>query len=388
MTRAHRRTSPAGEAIRQGAPLRAPTVRALAAFANHTDCSLAVLGFGAGVDYDALLRGTPHEAPYGQSSFALARGTSFERRLKEHNYAPMLGLLREKLGFELGAVSVANLRDGYPRNYTGLVARAVETRRRLDEILRGDPVAPNLVDGAVLRADIGGARAYFEADALATRYLARIHVGEIKSFPIVDGRADPEKAGVAFDQAAVYIYLTRHAVVELGGDPERVSSEALLIAPRNVGLTPTLERQDVSRRIARIGQLLAQVPDPFELAASLPAGLGFGSVAQGTSESRVAALGHLADQVGTTFKPECLQSCGLWRYCRERAYTQGLPAALGPDVVRLLPGVRSLGRAVELAAGAPPGHAERSVAPLLVRTQRLCERHQPPEARAAGGAGA
>ena len=40
---------------------------------------------------------------------------------------------------------------------------------------------------------IGGRTAYFEADSVAAFDGGRIHVGEIKSFPKVDGRVDPDK---------------------------------------------------------------------------------------------------------------------------------------------------------------------------------------------------
>ena len=46
---------------------------------------------------------------------------------------------------------------------------------------------------------------YLETNALALRFGGPIRVGEIKSFPVVDGRVDPDKLGVAADQSAVYV---------------------------------------------------------------------------------------------------------------------------------------------------------------------------------------
>src|SRR5262245_33944429 len=82
------------EEIRGGAPRRSPTVRVLAAHAQHTDCHLAALGFAAGVDFDRLLEGTRFKAPFGQSPFALFRGLAFEKRLRDNDYAALRELLR------------------------------------------------------------------------------------------------------------------------------------------------------------------------------------------------------------------------------------------------------------------------------------------------------
>src|SRR5437764_1328614 len=80
---------------------------------------------------------------------------------------------------------VVNLRDGYPAGADRMPARARDTADLLRRILAGDPAAPHLVDGAVLRAAVGGLPAYFEADALAARAGAELRVAEVKSFPRV-----------------------------------------------------------------------------------------------------------------------------------------------------------------------------------------------------------
>src|SRR5205085_11231243 len=60
------------------------------------------------------------------------------------------------------------------------------SRHLIRTMLENDPHAPNLIDGAVFTASIGGVTAYFEADAVAARSSGPIHVGEVKSFPVVD----------------------------------------------------------------------------------------------------------------------------------------------------------------------------------------------------------
>ena len=362
--------------MRGSAPKRAPNVRVLAGFSAHADCALAALGFAARVDFDHLLTGTSYEAPFGMSPFAFARGQSFERSLAEGGYGPLLALLRERMGFNVADARVVNLRSAYPKNRDGMRMRAHETRTMLRDIVRRDPSAPNLIDGAVLDTEIGGIAAHFEADSLAARFGGEIHTGEVKSFPVVDGRTEPDKLGSALDQAAIYTLLTARTVETVGGDPAIVSPKALLITPRNVGLRPTLSVMDVSQRIERTELLLSRAPDIRELARELPPGTSFGPVADAGSEPerRIETLQGLADQVGTRFISSCVADCGLYRFCRARASACDSPSLVGEKGARLFPGVASLARAAELATGAPATATERPVAEQLALAARLYSR--------------
>jgi hypothetical protein len=359
--------------IRGGARRRSPSVRALAAFATHADCNLATLGFAARVDFDRLLEHTKYETPFGQSPFAFQRGLAFERLIQDHGYAATLDLLRTKMAFAVADARIINLRDAYPKNAEGMRLRANETRLLVRQLISGDPNAPNLIDGAVLQTTIGGIPARFEADALAARFGGPIHAGEVKSFPVVDGRADQDKLAAAFDQVAIYILLAKQLVDEVGGDADLVSTTALLITPMNVGLKPTLSTQDVNKRIGRVQRLLAAVPDVGGIAASVPQDVTFGTVAdlKASEQQRVDALHDLAERIGTTYSPSCLSTCGNAVFCRERSFRAGEPCITGPEAVRLLPGVRTLQRAAELVDGAPPSRDEAAVAPHLARAGRL-----------------
>jgi len=269
---------------------------------------------------------------------------------------------------------VVNLREGYPKDGTAMPPRAEETLKLLGQIIRGGPTAPHLIDGAVLSATIGGRPAYFEADALAAWAAAMIHAAEVKSFPKVDERVDPDKLGAALDQVAIYILLTREAVLRLGADPERlVSDRALLVTPKNVGMMPTLSEQRVTRRIERNRKLLASIPDSADVVASVPRALSFGPVADTEADERVRldVLNDLADRVGTCYEPSCLASCGNAKFCRERAFRTGTPNIAGTGAVHLLPEIRTLDRAEELTQGATPSAAEAPAAALLERAGRL-----------------
>jgi hypothetical protein len=362
------------EEIRGGAPRRSPTVHTLAGYAQHTDCKLAALGFAAGVNFDRLLIGTRFQVPFGQSPFAIGRGVAFEKRLRDNQYAAALDLLRGVLKFPPTGAQVVNLRDGYPSDSDRMALRARDALALLERIIQGDPAAPHLIDGAVLAASVGGLVAYFEADALAARAAHEIRVAEVKSFPKVDDRVAPDKLGAALDQVAIYILLVREAIQRLGGDPERlVSDRALLITPKNVGMTPTLSEQRVAARIVRIRKLLDNMPRAEDVGAMAPAGLSFGPVAdtKADEQRRLHALHVLADRVGTAYGPSCLASCGNAKFCRERAFQAGTPCMLGTSTIRLLPGVGTLDRAEALTRGVAASDEEAPAAVLLERAGRL-----------------
>jgi len=360
--------------IRGKAARHSPTVRALAGYAQHTQCNLATLGFAAGVNFDRILVKTRFQAPFGQSPFAIARGFAFENRLRADNYAATRELLRTLSGFPERDARIVNLRQGYPKNSTSLPRRAGDTLDLLKQIVAGVATAPHLIDGAVLTTVIGGRRAYFEADALAACANATIHAAEVKSFPKVDERVDPDKLAAALDQVAIYILLTRDAISQLGGDPERIVSDlALLVTPKNVGMTPVLSTQRVTQRIERNRKLIQSIPDPEDVVAAVPRGMSFGPVADADAGERVrlAVLSDLADRVGTCYEPSCLAACGNAKFCRERAFHAGTPTVAGTTAARLLPAIATLGRAEQLSRGAAPKAAEAPAAELLERAGRL-----------------
>jgi hypothetical protein len=374
------------DAIRGNAARRSPSVRVLAAYAQHTDCHLATLGFAAGVDFDRLLDGTRFRAPFGQSPFAISRGLAFEKMLRADGYARTLDLVRSPLGLPVTGARVVNLRQGFPPGPGRMPARAQATSDLVRRILAGDPAAPHLIDGAVLVGSVGGLTAYFEADALAARTAAgELRVAEVKSFPKIDDRVDPGQLGSALDQVAVYVMLARDLVSQLGSDPERVVSDlAMLITPRNVGLSPTLSQQRVAARVTRIGRVLAALPKAADVAAAAPPSLSFGPVADTAALEcrRLDAFHALADRVGTAYTPGCLSTCGNARLCRSRAVGAGSPCVSGMATVRLLPEIVTLGRAATLTRGATPTAAEGPTAELLARAGRLID-----EASEAGAAG-
>lgn len=359
--------------VRGSAPEKRPTVRVLSAATAHSDCRFAMLALATRTDLDRLCDRTYFEANFGQDPQAFQRGEMFERRVKEPAYGALIQLLRDKAGFALTNVRIEDLRSRAPRNTEGLKQRAAETRRLLRQIARNAKDAPNIIDGAVLTCTVAGQTAYYEADSLAAATGGRLHVAEIKSFPMTDGRCDADKLGAACDQAAWYVLLCRRVVVEERLAPEVVSDEGFIILPEGVGLSPTLLYQNLAARVRRAEKLLASSPDPEAILSTLADGVQFPGL-DIDPEKRLDTLEHLLDTIGTNYRPDCLQDCGMARLCRSRAYGLGLTTLCGSSVMRQLPGVLTLLRAAELAGGAKAGSIETHVAAALARAGTVYER--------------
>lgn len=333
------------------------SVRGLSKWADNTRCGTAAAAFAGRVDLDRLMSGTGFEVEYGQSPFMIMRGKLVESKVRENGYAELIPILRETLGFEVAEVAALNLKQGYPPNTKGFEQRAIATRHALSAILRGASDAPNILEGAVLEAELGPYTARFEADAIGARFGPVLHGLEVKSWPLVDGRADdPGKASEAVRQLGFYLLLLRRTVEDLRADPEAVSPTGLLVTPKNVGLTLVGSVRQLEREIKVAETTLDRLPDSSDyVGIGSHEGFGPASPKGGLGpDDRLQHLEALTDRFGTHYQASCLSSCGMAKFCREKLHDAGDPAVCGAATVRFLPGVRSLDRAADLAAGAPP----------------------------------
>ena len=366
--------------VRGRAPAMRPNVRRLAAFASVHTCPTAAVAFAARIDTNRVLAGTSAEMPYGQSPFAIGRGVAFEALLRRHGHAELRRVLTDGLGVDFSLAAIENLREGYQPNRTGLTLRARVTRDRMAEIIAAPP-EPIVLDGAVLRADIGGLAAFFEADEMAIGVGGEIIVGENKSWPVVDGRPTDEDAlGAALDQAATYVLLGRRTLDHAGVDPGRISDNVVLVTPRNTGLAPLIHRQDAGSRVRRVERLLGAVPDVNDIAASVPSSATFDQVADITlpEEARLDAFSEVTETLGRVYEPAgCLTSCGFAWACRRCVFAAGDPSIAGGPVARTLPGIASLERVAQLGRGAPPSLAEAPAAGPVARAGRLYDEAMP-----------
>ncbi|GAA1130221.1 hypothetical protein [Streptomyces javensis] len=190
--------------------------RALAALAANPGCRRRALLDGAGVDKGALAQALGAPANFGQSQFAHQRGNSFEARVKADGGADLVRLLHERLrdGSEPpgpGAVATPDLTAPGPQGRTARTALA------LREATAAGRWA--LLDHPMVSLDVAGSPAFLEPDAVVVHPDGSWTVIEIKSFPMVDGSADPAKVGAAARQSAVYT-LALERVASMVGEPE------------------------------------------------------------------------------------------------------------------------------------------------------------------------
>ncbi|MFG3258174.1 hypothetical protein [Streptomyces sp. NPDC048172] len=316
-------------------PPRPLDARALAALAANPGCRRRALLDGAGVDKGALAEALGSPAPFGQSQFAFVRGNAFEARVKAEGGSELLGLLCARTGEappEADAVALPDLAADGP------AGRAERTRLALDEATGPGSGSWTLMDHPMLSLEVAGSTAYLEPDALAVHPDGRVTVIEIKSFPILDGSADPAKVGAAARQAAVYGLALR--------ERERaVRDHALLVCPRDFSNHPAADLIDFRQQMATTRRQLARLTRVEEIAAALPEGTSF------APDLPAEALRSAVESVPAAYAPECLATCELAFHCRERARERGAVEALGRAVRGELGGLATVGEVLAACSG-------------------------------------
>ncbi|WP_413809303.1 hypothetical protein [Streptomyces sp. OE57] len=352
--------------------------RALAALAANPGCRRRALLDGAGVDKGALAQALGAPSNFGQSQFAHQRGNSFEARVKADGGADLVRLLHERLrdGSEPpgpGAVATPDLTAPGPQGRTARTALA------LREATAAGGWA--LLDHPMVSLDVAGSPAFLEPDAVVVHPDGSWTVIEIKSFPMVDGSADPAKVGAAARQSAVYT-LALERVASMIGEPEegggaaeaaeaanradraparaRVRHQVLLVCPKDFSNLPTAELVDVRKQLAVTRRQLDRLTRIEEIAAALPEGTTFdlrltedGRIPTRPVEELTAAV----DAVDAAYAPECLSTCELAAHCRTRSRAAGQVEALGRGVRGELGGLTTVDAVLTAAMNGPAGEA-------------------------------
>ncbi|MFE6780167.1 hypothetical protein [Streptomyces sp. NPDC057702] len=399
---------PPRTALRQRlAELRGPRVaprpldaRALAALAANPGCRRRALLDGAGVDKTALAMALGAPAAYGQSQFAHQRGHVFEARVTADGGERLVALLRERLG-EPGPAPAPGEIDAPELAADGPAGRAARTRIALARATAAGRWA--VLQHPMVSVEVAGSPAYLEPDALVVHPDGSWTVAEIKSFPMLDGAADPTKVGAAARQAAVYVLALRELAESLaaadapgttsaagpgtagpgaeaadgrpgGGDTGlsgpvdatvdttgRVRQRALLVCPKDFSNLPTAELIDVRKQLSVTSRQLARLTRIEEIAAALPADATFDLrlAEDGTTPTRaLTELTATVDAVPAAYVPDCLASCELAFHCRGRARAAGAVEALGRGVRGELGGLTTVEAVLAAARGdGPPGEA-------------------------------
>jgi hypothetical protein len=358
-------------ALRGRAKRRAYNARSLAALENNPRCTLRALLDASGSDKPAIAAHAGYPSPFGQSSFAIARGNVFEAMVKDNGCAELLRVLRETLELTLPEVGYQDLNDvggdGRPE------VRHARTAQLLVQAAQGTGDG-TLYDHPMLRLQVGGHDVFLEPDLVAFRIGDRFHVVEIKSFPIIDGQADPAQVRAATTQACAYVIAVRAMLEQAGIGPQAVSDTIVLVAPKDFTNRPTAAFVDARKQVAALTRQLARIERIGDLVDLLPEGLTFDldpdeeNRPQRPAEELAEALG----QVPATYRPDCLNHCEMVFYCRSRARAEASLDILGPVVREQFGGVDTATMVLGLARGQlTASDDQQEMAASLRHTARL-----------------
>ncbi|GAA3068895.1 hypothetical protein GCM10010448_60140 [Streptomyces glomeratus] len=237
--------------LRGAVPPKALDARALAALAANPGCRRRALLDGAGVDKAVLAGALGAPSAFGQSQFAFMRGNAFEARVKADGGAELLRLVHEKLDPAAAAPDGALVPD---LAAVGPEGRTARTALALREATEAGTWA--LLDHPMLALDVAGSPAFLEPDAVVVHPDGSWTVVEIKSFPLLDGSADPAKVGAAARQAAVYVLALEEVAARLGAEPQGRDGVEGVSARRPGGsstVVPSTPAEALRRRSAEGG---------------------------------------------------------------------------------------------------------------------------------------
>ncbi|MFF4830676.1 hypothetical protein [Streptomyces sp. NPDC001315] len=367
-----------GRALRQRlAELRGPDVpakaldaRALAALAANPGCKRRAILDGAGVNKAALAGALGSPSVFGQSQFAFTRGNAFEARVKADGGAELLRLVHERLDRAAEPPERAHTPDLTASGPEGRTARTALALREATEA----PGAWTLLDHPMLALDVAGSPAFLEPDAVVVHPDGSWTVVEIKSFPMLDGSADPAKVGAAARQAAVYVLALEAVAARLDPAP-RVRHRVLLVCPKDFSNLPTASAVDVRKQRAVTSRQLARLTRIQDIADALPEGTCF------SPELPAAELSAAVESIPAAYAPECLAACELAFHCRDRSRAEGAVTSLGRSVRADLGGLATVDEVLAAARGEAGDPADPAVATLrraaLLRAEALGQEASP-----------
>ncbi|MFF6999351.1 hypothetical protein ACFY93_31040 [Streptomyces sp. NPDC008313] len=397
-----------------GVPPKALDARALAALAANPGCDRRAILDGAGVDKAALASALGSPSAFGQSQFALTRGNAFERRVKADGGAELLRLVHEKLDPGAEPPSGARVPD---LTAVGPEGRAARTSLALREATGAGTWT--LLDHPLLVLDVAGSPVFLEPDAVVVHPDGTWTVVEIKSFPMLDGSADPAKVGAAARQSAVYVLALERVASRLSApgptdpqatDPQATNPQAadpqaadpqatvpaptasaptapgttppgaaapaapaptrvvrhrvLLVCPKDFSNLATASAVDVRKQRAVTRRQLDRLTRVQDIADLLPDGTCFSP--ELPSEELTAAV----ESVPATYAPECLAACELAFHCRGRSRAEGAVTSLGRSLRAELGGLTTVEEVLAAARGEAGDPDDPAVAALR-RAARL-----------------
>lgn len=314
-----------------------------------------------------------------QSPFAIARGHQFEAKVTENGMAEVLALARQHLNLEIPEarqrdLSPAQVRSQFPGIQPNQLNefRARLTQRYVEQMLSDPECAFNLLRHAMTRLDFGGEMAFLEQDVLAFTVKGRIHVVEIKSYPKIDGRADPTKASSTVRQSAVYVLSLQELATSIGASPNVVDTKVMIVLPENLSFRASANVVDTNMQVRRLRRQLDEVPQAGAILAGLPPETALPPLPNLKNEDEVASARDAAREALALLPPrfgEGCVSCPLFRFCRQEAENQQSVARLGNAVAGACGNISTVTAALEFATGnrTPSNAGESAAAELLAR---------------------
>ncbi|MDT0462508.1 hypothetical protein [Streptomyces gibsoniae] len=347
-------------------PPKALDARALAALAANPGCRRRALLDGAGVDKAALAGALGAPSGFGQSQFAFMRGNAFEARVKADGGAELLRLVHEKLDPAAAAPDGALVPDLTAVGPEGRTARTALALREAVEARTW-----TLLDHPMLVLDVAGSPAFLEPDAVVVHPDGSWTVVEIKSFPLLDGSADPAKVGAAARQAAVYVLALEEVAARLGGEPDApppaVRHKILLVCPKDFSNLPAASPVDIRKQRAVTRRQLARLTRIEEIADALPEGL---CLAPDLPQEELTAA---VESVPAAYAPECLAACEMAFHCRARAREEGAVTSYGRSLRADLGGLATVDDVLAAAHGSAGDPDDPAVAALRRAAQLRAE---------------
>ncbi|MFD7241937.1 hypothetical protein [Streptomyces massasporeus] len=343
--------------LRGDVPAKALDARALAALAANPGCARRAILDGAGVNKAVLASALGAPSAFGQSQFALTRGNAFEAKVKADGGAELLRLVHDKLDRSAEPPADARVPDLTAAGPRGRTAR---TELELREAA-AHPGAWTLLDHPMLALDVAGSPAFLEPDAVVVHPDGSWTVVEIKSFPLLDGSADPAKVGAAARQAAVYVLALEEVAARLGAEgapAPRVRHRVLLVCPRDFSNLPAASAVDIRKQRAVTARQLARLTRIEDIAHALPEGTCF------SPELPAEELTAAVESVPATYAPECLSACELAFHCRARSRQEGAVTSLGRPVRAELGGLTTVEEVLAAARGEAGDPDDPAVAAL------------------------
>ncbi|MHB9861507.1 hypothetical protein [Streptomyces sp. YIM S03343] len=352
MTRGTRLRQQLAELRGPEVPARALDARALAALAANPGCRRRALLDGAGVDKGRLAHALGSPAAFGQSQFAITRGNAFEAKVKADGGTELLRLVHQRLDPAAeppGRSYVPDLTAAGPEGRTKRTALALR-----EAVETGDWT---LLDHPMLALDVAGSPAFLEPDAVVVHPDGSWTVVEIKSFPMLDGSADPAKVGAAARQAAVYVLALEQVAAHMDPAP-RVRPRVLLVCPKDFSNLPTASAVDVRKQRAVTARQLARLTRVQDIADALPEGTCF------SPDLPADRLDAAVESVPAAYAPDCLAACELAFHCRTRSRAAGAVTALGRSVRAELGGLTTVDDVLAAAHGTAGDPDDPAVAAL------------------------